>query len=78
MVLYLAVSLICSRISLQLEVFEFEIEMHLMLLWGHFFKFNCLLVQLADAAAVGWCSHCAEVQLQPVLAKNLTSRTRPK
>ena len=38
----------------QLEVFEFEIEMHLMLLWGHFFEFTGLLVQSADGAAVGW------------------------
>jgi len=53
MVLYLAVSLICSKISLQLEVFEFEIEMHLMLLWGHFFEFTCLLIQSADGAVVG-------------------------
>ena len=39
-------------------VFEFELELHLMLVWGHFFELDWLLVQLADDAAVGWCSHC--------------------
>ena len=31
-------------------VFEFELELHLMLVWGHFFEFNWLLLQSAE----GW------------------------
>ena len=30
-------------------MFDFEIDLHLMLVWGHFFEFNWLLLQSAEA-----------------------------
>ena len=33
-------------------MFEFELELHLMLVWGHFFELDWLLVQSADVAAL--------------------------